>query len=473
MSGLIKQWLTGDGYKLTPAQRATHTHVIGQTGTGKSRMLESWVMQDIEAGHGLTVVDPHGDLYNNLVLRISPLVQQRPELADRIVLMDPSNPKWTVGFNPLEPIKGIPLERLALFLTDVILKIWKLEASSMPRMLRLITYSFLTLAEFGKTLVDLPRFLNDAAWRKALVARTTHREVADYFRYEFPVKESAVQQWITPVLNKIGPLIFDPDVRLLLGTKSTINFRKILDDKSILLVNLSKGILGEGNSALLGAFLVAHLQQAALSRANSRQRDIFFLYLDEFQNYTTDNIKDILSESRKYGLSLILAHQYLDQLGMDLRGAVLNTPGVISCFRLGYQDASILAREVFPPNSLHETHREWNFARLAGHPIPMLQEQHEVLKHDALVHQLTSLRPREFWTKRRGPYAPVKQRALLMPEPVMGKELFAARKALVELSGQRFGTLKSKVRAELAQSHNQTRETRPGGSERITDYEDI
>jgi len=456
MNGLVKQWLSGDGLKLSPVQRATHTHVIGQTGTGKSKTLESWVMQDVASGHGLAVLDPHGDLYNNLVLRIGMLAQQRPELAERIVLIDPSDPMWTVGFNPLEPIKGILLERLAWFLTDVIIKIWKLDSSAMPRMLRLITYSFLTLAEFGKTLVDLPRFLNDTAWRESFVARTTHREVADYFRYEFPTRENSVHQWITPVLNKIGPLIFDPDVRLMLGTKSTINFRKILDDKLILLVNLSKGILGEGNSALLGAFIVAHLQQAALSRANSRNRDLFFLYLDEFQNYTTDNIKDILSESRKYGLSLILAHQYLDQLATDLRGAVLNTASIVACFRLGYQDASVLARELFPPNHLRETHHELHLTRIAGHRILMLQEQNEVLKHEALVNQLTQLRPREFWTKRRGPHQPVKQRALSMPEPVIGKELYTARKRLVELSGQRFGKLKSEVRKELANGRSTT-----------------
>lgn len=450
MNGLVKQWLTGDGMRLTPGQRSTHTHVIGETGTGKSRTLESWVMQDIVAGHGLAVLDPHGDLYNNLVLRISSLVLRSPALAERIVLMDASEPLWTVGFNPLEPIKGIFLERLAWFLTDVIIKIWKLDTSSMPRMLRLITYSFLTLAEFGLSLVDLPRFLNDTLWRESLISRTRYREVADYFHHEFPTKEGAVHQWITPVLNKIGPLIFDPDVRLMLGTKSTINFRKVLDEKLILLVNLSKGILGEGNSAILGAFIVAHLQQAALSRANSRKRDIFFLYLDEFQNYTTDNIKDILSESRKYGLSLILAHQYLDQLAIDLRGAVLNTPGIVASFRLGYEDASILAREIFPPGYLQETRQELDLVRMAGQRIPLFQERNEVLKHQALVNELTQLRSREFWTKQRGPHPPVKQRALFMPEPVLDKQLFEARRRLIEISGKRFGRLKAEVRKEMA-----------------------
>lgn len=448
MSGMF-QTQGREGLKLQPFQRATHTHVIGQTGTGKSRTLESWVMQDILAGHGLAVIDPHGDLYQNLVMRISSLLPQYPALADRIVLMNPHDAIWTVGFNPLEPIPGIPLERLAWFLTDVIIKIWKMDTASAPRMLRLITYSFLTLAEAGLSLVDLARFLNDTTWRKSLIARSTHREVIEYFQYEFPTKESAAHQWITPVLNKIGPLIFDPDVRLMLGTRSTINFRKILDQKLILLVNLSKGILGEGNSALLGAFIVAHLQQAALSRANSRNRDLFFLYLDEFQNYTTDNIKDILSESRKYGLSMILAHQYLDQLAGDLRGAVLNTAGTLVCFRVGYQDASALAREMFPPGYLKQERHEIKTREIGPFRVPAFHVEREALSHDALVTQLTQLKAREFWTKQRGPYAPVKQRALYLPEPVLSEELLDIRQQLVDRSGEQFGRLKAEVRREF------------------------
>lgn len=457
MSGMF-QTQGREGLKLQPYQRGTHTHVIGQTGTGKSRTLESWVMQDILAGHGLAVIDPHGDLYQNLVMRISSLLPQYPALADRIVLMNPHDSIWTVGFNPLEPIPGIPLERLAWFLTDVIIKIWKMDTASAPRMLRLITYSFLTLAEAGRSLVDLARFLNDTAWRQSLVARSTHREVTDYFQHEFPTKASSVHQWITPVLNKIGPLIFDPDVRLMLGTRSTINFRKILDQKLILLVNLSKGILGEGNSALLGAFIVAHLQQAALSRANSRNRDLFFLYLDEFQNYTTDNIKDILSESRKYGLSLILAHQYLDQLAGDLRGAVLNTAGTLVCFRVGYQDASVLTREMFPPGYLKQERREIKTSEIGPFRVPAFHEEREALSHDALVTQLTQLKAREFWTKQRGPYAPIKQRALYLPEPVMSEELLDIRQQLVDRSGEQFGRLKAEVRREFNDGRTEPRD---------------
>lgn len=463
----LSEFLAGDDLRLQPFQRTTHTHVIGQTGMGKSRALESWAMQDILAGHGVAVIDPHGDLYQNLVLRISNLLPRHPRLADRIILINPNDSVWTVGFNPLEPIPGIALERLAWFLTDVILKIWKLDLSAMARTQRLLTYSFLSLAEHRRSLLDLPRFMSDQTWRQSLIAETQFREVADYFCHEFPSREGAIQQWITPVLNKIGPLIFDPDVRLMLGARSTISFRKILDQNLVLLVNLSKGILGEGNSALLGAFIVAHLQQAALSRANSRRRDLFFLYLDEFQNYTTDNIKDILSESRKYGLSLVLAHQYLDQLPVDLRGAVLNTAGTAISFRLGYEDANVLSRELFPPGYLKESREEVNWVRIGGHPVPLFQQQVETLKHEKLVTLLTQLKAREFWVKRRGPYLPVKFRALDMPEPKSTPDLFRARNQLIDISGQQFGILKGRVRQEL--NHERSKP----GSQHTTFYEPV
>lgn len=419
-------------------------------------MLESWIVQDIIAGRGVALLDPHRYLYQNVVFWIAMLMEYIPGLAERVILLDPNDPMWTVGFNPLQGIEGVVLQRLAGYLTDVIMKIWKMDTTSYPRMLRLISYSFLTLAEFGMTLVDLPRFLNDSDWRAGLVSRTAFPEVADYFRYEFPSKEGGIHQWITPVLNKIGPLIFDPDERLMLGSRSTINFRKILDDKLILLVDLSKGILGEGSSALLGAFIVAHLQQAALSRADTRHPGQFFLYLDEFQNYTTDNIRDILSESRKYGLSLILAHQYLDQLAGELRGAVLNTAGTMVCMRLGYHDASIIAREMFPPGALKETRQEIGFKRLAKFPVPFFEEKWEPLNHEALVTLLTQLRPREFWTKRRGPEPPVKQRTIKLPEIEPTPELVQARKELITLSGRRFGRLKAEVREELKNGRTQT-----------------
>lgn len=457
----VERWLKGGGERLSASQRATHTHVIGQPGTGKSRTLESWVMQDVMANRALAVLDPHGELYDHLVLRIAALLPSQPRLAERIVLLDPTDKNWTVGFNPLKAIPGIPQERLAWFLTDVIVKIWKLDATSAPRMVRLLTYTFLALSGSGLSLLELPRFLTDSSYRQLLIARSPYREVADYFLYEFPQKPGAAHQWVTPVLNKIGPLIFDPDVRLMLAGGSTISFRDILERNLILLVKLSKGLLGEGNSALLGAFIVAHLQQAALARAKNGNRTPFFLYLDEFQNYTTDNIKDILSESRKYGLSLVMAHQYLDQLSADLRGAVLNTAGTLVCFRVGYQDATTLSRELFSPQAMVRSHQELAFMRVARFPMPYFREERETGSHEEAVTLLTQLRPREFWAKPRGPQAPSKHRALDMPQPLQSRELLEARKILVDTSGRLYGRLKASVRKENQNDKRRDHEPAP------------
>jgi hypothetical protein len=271
---------------LTAAHRTTHTYVVGQPGTGKSRALESWALQDILAGRGVAVIDPHGDLFQHLVAHIA----TRPEVGERVILLDPCDRKWTVGFNPLEAIQGVSPERAALFLTDVIVKIWKLDTTTAPRMVRLLTHTFLALSCLGLTLLDLPRFLTDSDFRKHLLSRLANENARAYFAWEFPDHEGATHQWVTPVLNKIGGLLFDPDTRLMVAGHSTINFRHIVDRQRVLLVNLPKGIIGEGASALLGAFIVAHFQKAALSRASVSQRQPYYLYLDEFQNYTTDNI---------------------------------------------------------------------------------------------------------------------------------------------------------------------------------------
>jgi len=420
-------WLMGHGQiALTEKQRSTHTYVIGQSGTGKSRALESWVMQDVLAGHGVAVIDPHGDLFANLVARLA----TRPQLWKKVILLDPSDPEWCVGFNPLKAADGVAPERVALYMTDVCIKVWKVDPASAPRMVWLLTNTFLALGQLNLTLLHLPRFLADREFRESLLPAVNLPQVITYFEHEFPKHPNEVQQWIAPVLNKLGSLVFDPDIRLLFAGGATLNFRQVMDEQMILLVNLSKGIFGEGLSALLAAFMVAQIQQAALSRANSTSRPPFYLYLDEFQNYTTDNISDILSESRKYALSLILAHQYLDQLPANLKAAVLNTAGTLVSFRVGYQDARTLAKEIFPAPDF-----------LSGLPmrIPGSQEA----GWEALALELASLEPRQFWQRRRGNFAPVKQMSFWMPQPEVDS---GKQEALRQYSGQRFAQRKAEVR---------------------------
>lgn len=401
-------------------------------------------MQDVAAGRGAGVLDPHGELFDHLLSRLARLAERQPALLDRIVIIDPLDPNWTVGFNPLDKIEGISPERLAAYLSDVVVKITQLESSG--RTYRLLNFTFAALAELGSTLINLPRFLVDESWRAQQLVRVHQPDVLQYFHYEFPKTRGGMHEWVTPILNRVGQLLFDPDLRLMFSMPSTISFRQILDRGLILLVNLSKGQLGEANSALLGGFIVAHIQKAALARTTAITPASFFLYLDEFQNYTTDNVKDVLSESRKYGLSLVLAHQFLDQLAPDLLGAVLNTTKTLACFRVGYGDATLLAHELFAPGLFVKREPVLEFVPFGPLPIPWLTSVEAPVAQSEVVSLLTHLENRVFWIKVRGPYLPAKQRTLEMPVEPMSAELHAARKALISAAGQRYARLKSEVR---------------------------
>lgn len=448
----LMEWVMGHKRSELPAKhRATHTYIVGQSGTGKSRVLESWIMQDILAGRGVSVIDPHGDLFQNLVSRLA----TRSQVWERVVILDPLDPNWVVGFNPLEAVAHLHPERLALYMTDVAIKIWKLNPTSAPRMVWLLSNSFLALSDLGLSLLDLPRFLVDQTYRASLLPRVRNHTARDYFLYEFPKRDASVHQWVTPVLNKIGGLIFDPEVRLMFSGESTINFREIMDRQMILLVNLPKGILGEGSSALVAAFLVAHMQRAALARADSQNRTPFYLYLDEFQNYTTDNTKDILSESRKYALSLTLAHQYLDQLSGELLSEVLNTAGTLVSFRVGYHDARQSAKEIFPgPDFIETFETHLKFRHMHQVPIPFLRNSTKPLGWDGLASELANLKFRQFLVRKRGPTKPIKLHSFDMPDPVYTRELRQQIKTLRDYSGQHFGRRKQKTENRTPESKN-------------------
>ena len=216
-----------------------------------------------------------------------------------------------------------------------------------------------------------------------------------------------------------------------------------MDSGKILLVNLPKGIIGEKLSSLLAAFIVALIQKAALSRASTHNRQSFYLYLDEFQNYTTDNIKDILSESRKYSLSLTLGHQYLDQLSSDLRSAVFNTIGTIVCFRVGYKDASVLVKEIFPsPEYSQSNGQELRLRSVNSILLPMVIPKIQVSNWDMLTRELVNLQMREFWFKKRGLNRPVKQYTFDMPDPILTTEKKRSIQMLRDCSGENYARLR-------------------------------
>lgn len=442
-------WLMGESdAAFEVKERATHTHVIGQSGTGKSRALESWIMQDVLAGRGVGVIDPHGDLFNNLLARIAP----HQAIQKRVVIFDPLDPTWVVGLNPLETIEGFSQERIALYLTDVVIKVWKLSPEETPRMVWLLTNSFLALANLGLTLLDLPRFLVDWDFRQEHIPKLTNETVRSYFEYQYPHTTKSAQQWATPVLNKLGHLVFDPEVRQIFKKHSTINFRQVMDEQKVLLVNLPKGILGEDLSSLLAAFVVAHVQKAALARATSTIRPPFYLYLDEFQNYTTDNIQDILSESRKYALSLILAHQYLKQLSDEVRNAVLNTAGTLVSFRVGYRDALELVKEIFPRQDyLEDKSPRLHLRSRWLLPIDFHQAD-KTRGWDSLARELAGLENRQFWSRKRGSHQPIKQRSYWMPDPQITPELGKQIQVMRDLSGRNYANPKRRAENDFVQS---------------------
>jgi type IV secretory pathway TraG/TraD family ATPase VirD4 len=443
---MITKWIMGrDKIQLSSKDRSTHTYVIGQPGSGKSRAIESWVMQDIKAGRAVGVIDPHGDLYNNLLARLA----ADPLLWEKIVLFDPLDEKWVVGFNPLDAVTDLPKERLAIYMTDIVIKVWKIQPEHAPRMVWLLTNTFLALSSTGLTIVDLPRFLTDPEFRKEQLPRVRSNVVRSYFLNEYPQKQSSAMQWAAPILNKLGNLIFDPQIRAIFTGKSTINFRHIMDNGKILLIHLPKGIMGEELSSLLAAFIVAMIQKAALSRASTNKRQPFYLYLDEFQNYTTNNIKDILSESRKYSLSMTMAHQYLDQLSFDLRSAVLNTIGTMVCFRVGNKDASTLVKEIFPsPEYIQSRGQELRLRSVNSILLPMVIPKIQATNWDTLTRELVNLEMREFWFRKRGLNQPIKQYTFDMPDPVLTTEIKRSIHMLRDSSGERYARLRSDLKPE-------------------------
>ena len=324
-----------------------HAYVVGGTGTGKSRLLRVLIEQDIHACHGLCVIDPHGDLCEALIRYLSILPHEHPALSHAVVV-DPTASRWAVGFNPLEVPPGQGVYPHVLELITVFQKLWKDAWGA--RMEDIMRNSFITLAEHGLTLLEMPRLLTDPAFRAPLIAGLESVEARSYWLDRFePLATRTRAEWIESTLNKVSSFISDPWIRDMVGqARSTIDIRKWMDDGVITFVNLSKGRL-KRNSDLIGALLVSKVQEAAMSRVDlpDSQRRSYRLYVDEFQNYATRSFEEILSEARKYGLSIVMANQALAQLEKTLLASVLANCQVQFCFRSSRADADILARQAF------------------------------------------------------------------------------------------------------------------------------
>lgn len=334
--------------KIKNEDRATHIYVIGATGTGKTKFLEYLIQQDIQKRNGFGVIDPHGDLIEDiksfLTFDYDPTDE---EITDRIIYIDPTDKKFTAAFNPLEKTPNISITEQAQELVGAFKKIWL--DSWGARMEEMLTNSFIALSENNLTLAELPLLLTNYHFRNKVASNVENPITRQYLEVINTWSYKMRAFWTESTLNKINAFLVDERIRhILCNPKSSFNLRKAMDQKKILLINLNKGKL-KGASDLLGSLFMSKIQMTAFSRSDvpASKRTPFNLYIDEFQNFATDSFVVILSEARKYGLSLIMAHQTLSQIPKELRSLILGNTGIQVYFRLNRQDSQLLAKEAF------------------------------------------------------------------------------------------------------------------------------
>lgn len=326
--------------------RDTHFYVVGASGSGKTKFLESLIKQDVENGLGFGIIDPHGDLTEDVKGYLYALHKDRPEsLQERVILIDPTNTERVVAFNPLEITKGESAASIASELTEAFKKIWRDAWGA--RMEDLLKNTLIALIQNNLTLAELPLFLTDPEVRRKILERVRHGVSRQYFERFNGLPHRTQAEWMESTLNKVNAFLFDDNIRQMLSSpKSSFNLREVMDEGKILLVKLDKGRL-KGSADLLGSLLLAKIQSAAFSRTDTPelQRRKFYLYIDEFQNFATESFIGMLGEARKYRLALLLAHQNLAQLPAALRASILSNCGLQAYFRISRDDSNILAKE--------------------------------------------------------------------------------------------------------------------------------
>jgi len=325
--------------------RRGHMYIVGKTGTGKSTLIENMVISDIRKGNGVALIDPHGDLAEE-VLHFIP----KRRLED-VIYFNPADIEYPIAFNPLGKVHPDHYYLVASGLISVFKKIWWEFWG--PRLEHILRYSLLTLLEGRRsTLLDLPRLLTDKEFRKEILERINYQPIREFWFLEFEKYSAWLRsEAISPILNKVGQFLTSIPLRNIVGQKeNTFDLRKVMDEGKIMVINLAKGKIGEDNCSLLGTMMVTQVWLAALGRADlpEKRRRAFYFYVDEIYNFLTLSFADILSEARKYGLNLILAHQYIEQLDEKIRAAIMGNVGTVVSFRVGVEDAKYLAEEFHP-----------------------------------------------------------------------------------------------------------------------------
>lgn len=336
--------------RIKPADRRRHMYLIGQTGTGKTSMMKKMIEGDLRAGRGVGLLDPNGDFAEE-VLGMVP--QDR---VDDVIYFNPQDLEYPLGLNVLEA----KTEEEKDFMSQEMMSIFYSIVSD-PSMIgplfehnmRMAMAALMSDIKNPYTIVEIPKLFTDDEFRAKVLKTVKDPVVKDFWEKEFPASQKGQQAGdvLGYLLSKLGRFIENEMVRNIIGQQySSVDFQDIMDSNKIIIANLSKGAIGDMNSKLLGMLLVSKLQAAAFKRATipEDQRQDFYLYLDEFQNFTTDSISTILSEARKYRLNMVLAHQFIGQLPEDIRNAVFGNVGTNIAFRIGYEDAEFLEPKMQP-----------------------------------------------------------------------------------------------------------------------------
>lgn len=333
-------WGGSETVLLTEADRRCHTYILGKTGSGKSTLLRNILVQEIEQGRGVGLLDPHGDLAEELLELIS------SRRINDVIYFHPADVEHPFAWNVLRG--GATPDRVTASLVSALKNIWR--DSWGPRLEYILYASIRALVDCqNASLLGVPRLLTDETYRQWVIRQIKDQAIAAFWRNEFAEYDVRFRnEAISPVLNKIGQFAFSPIIRNILGQiRSEVDFRQVLDRRQVFIANLSKAQLGEEHCSLLGSLLVSQFQLAAMARADvaAEERADFHLAIDECHNFITGSFATILSEARKYGLHLILLNQYLDQLRPEMRQAIMGNVGALMAFRVGHLDARDMAEE--------------------------------------------------------------------------------------------------------------------------------
>jgi hypothetical protein len=350
-------WGDAKPFGISTADHCHHVYIIGKTGSGKTTLVRNMIVQHIIQGHGVGLIDPHGDLAEDLLNHIS------PSRADHLVYFNPGDVEFPIGLNLLASVEPDERHLVASGIVGAFKNIWR--DSWGPRLEYILYNAVAALLDCpNTTLLGVNRLLSDEAYRSWVI-----RQIKDPFIRAFWAEEYAgydprfQREAIAPIQNKLGQFLLNPVIRNILGqVKTKVSIPFTMDNGRLFIANLSKGRLGHDKANLLGSLLATQFQLGAMARATHREseRVPFYLYIDEFQNFSTDAFASMLAEARKYRLCLTLSHQYIDQLTLPVRQAVFGNVGTLISFRVGYADAEVLEKEfgkTFPPSALADLER--------------------------------------------------------------------------------------------------------------------